>query len=411
MNQTTPPTSFLAADAVEARPAAAACPCCGSAQTRTIYRVAAVPVHSCVLLKTPEEAKAFPRRDLQIAFCEACGFLFNEIFDESAMSYAGDFEESQHFSDTFNTFARDLAREIAGRCGIEGKHVLEIGCGKGEFLRELCRVGGATGLGVDPGYRADPGRGGDEQVSFIVDYYRPERDVGGDVVLCRHTLEHIGPTRDFVRAIRAGVEGRPDAQIVFETPDVKRVLREGAFWDMYYEHCSYFSPGTHARLFRAQGFDVYELTLQYGGQYIVQYARPAEGPTERRLELEDDLEAMRKLARDYPARVAAAQDYWRNLVLAAAAQGKRVALWGGGSKGVSFLTTLGLGEEVSTVVDVNPFKQGRHMPGTGHRVIAPSELAAAPPDLVIVMNPIYVAEIRASLEAMGLRPAIEAVGA
>ncbi|WP_395665755.1 class I SAM-dependent methyltransferase [Methylocella sp.] len=411
MNQTTPPTSLLAATAVETDATASACPCCGSTRTQTIYRVAGVPVHSCVLLGSEDEAKAFPRRDLQIAFCDACGFLFNEIFDASAMSYAGDFEESQHFSDTFNAFARGLAGEIAQRCDVRGKEVLEIGCGKGEFLRELCRVGGATGVGVDPGYRADPGRGGDESVRFVVDYYRPERDFGGDVVLCRHTLEHIGPTREFVQAIRAGCEGRPDAEVVFETPDVRRVLEEGAFWDMYYEHCSYFSAGTHARLFRALGFDVHALAVEYGGQYIVQYARPAAGPTAPRLPLEDDLEAMRALARDYPARVAAVQDYWRNLVLSAVAGGRRVALWGGGSKAVSFLTTLGLADEISAVVDVNPYKQGRFMPGAGRRVGAPSELASNPPDVVIVMNPIYVPEITAALEAMGLRPSVVAVGA
>ncbi|TIL48222.1 MAG: methyltransferase, partial [Mesorhizobium sp.] len=63
------------------------------------------------------------------------------------MGYSTNFEESQHFSSTFNSFAKGLAREIAQKCAIAGKHVLEIGCGKGEFLRELCISGGATGLG------------------------------------------------------------------------------------------------------------------------------------------------------------------------------------------------------------------------------------------------------------------------
>ena len=58
------------------------------------------------------------------------------------------------------------------------------------------------------------------------------------------------------------------------------------------------------------------------------------------------------------------------------AAGKRVAIWGGGSKGVSFCTTDGLGPMLSHVVDINPYKQGKYLPGAGLRVSAPEDLAA-----------------------------------
>ena len=134
------------------------CPCCGAVTTHIIYRADGIPVHSCVLLDTPEAAREFPRRNLELAFCGKCGFIFNRIFDEEVMGYSTNFEEFQHFSGTFNAFARQIAEETARKCSVSGKHVLEIGCGKGEFLRELCDVGGASGLGIDPGYRVDPGR-------------------------------------------------------------------------------------------------------------------------------------------------------------------------------------------------------------------------------------------------------------
>lgn len=387
------------------------CPCCGGAATRTLYKVASIPVHSCILLESRAEARAFPRRDLQLTYCTTCGFLFNAAFDESVMGYSTSFEESQHFSGTFNAFAKELASEIAQTCAVAGKHVVEIGCGKGEFLRELCRTGNARGLGIDPGYRADEGRGTEtDDVRFITDFFQPDQNLGADVVLCRHTLEHIAAVSTFIGSIRELIGERSDTWVVFETPDVKRVLGEGAFWDVYYEHCSYFSPGTHARLFRQEGFEVTDLALRYGDQYIVQYAKPASARTVSHLSLEQDLEEMHALAESYPDRVKAVQDTWRERVRSAWADGRRVMLWGGGSKGVSFLTTLGLDEEVAAVVDVNPYKQGKFMPGTGHPVIGPQALADNRPDLVVVMNPIYVGEIAANLEAMGLQPEIVAVG-
>ena len=69
----------------------------------------------------------------------------------------------------------------------------------------------------------------------------------------------------------------------FEVPDVGRVLREQAFWDIYYEHCSYFSPGSLARVFRANRFDVIELAKEYDEQYVMIVVRPVDRPTSARL--------------------------------------------------------------------------------------------------------------------------------
>jgi hypothetical protein len=78
---------------------------------------------------------------------------------------------------------------------------------------------------------------------------------------------------------------------------------------------------------------------------------------------------------------------------------------------VAFLTTLGIRDEVQHVVDINPFRQGMYMPGTGQRIVAPESLREHRPDVVIVMNPIYEAEIRQDLDRMGLAPDLLAVDA
>lgn len=387
------------------------CPCCGGTALRSIYSVRDIPIHSCVLLDTHEEALNFPRRDLDVAFCSDCGFAFNSIFDETVMGYSTNFEESQHFSGTFNSFAKELARDIARKADLKGKHVLEIGCGKGEFLLELCALEDSTGLGIDPGYREDRVAGkSSEKVDFLVDFFGPEhKELDADIVLCRHTLEHISAVSDFVADIREMIGAREDVTVFFETPDVERVLTEGAFWDIYYEHCSYFSAGTHARLFRRNGFDVTELDLVYDKQYIVQYALPAENGSNAHLLLENDLQNMKHLAAAFPERVAAVKTHWRDLITNAFAEGKHVAIWGGGSKGVSFLTTLGLTQEVRSVVDINPYKQGKFLPACGHQVIAPEALVDDPPDIVIVMNSIYVEEISKQLSELQINADIVAV--
>jgi len=387
------------------------CPSCGGSALQNIYRVRDIPIHSCVLLDTREEALQFPRRDLNLAFCSDCGFAFNSIFDDTVMGYSTNFEESQHFSSTFNSFAKELARDIARKTDLKGKHVLEIGCGKGEFLLELCALDESTGLGIDPGYREDRvAWKGSDKVDFIVDFFGPEhKELDADIVLCRHTLEHISPVSEFVADIREMIGDRKDVTVFFETPDVERVLAEGAFWDIYYEHCSYFSAGTHSRLFRRHGFEVTELDLVYDRQYIIQYALPAENGSTAHLPLENDLGDMKRSAATFSERVAAVETHWRDMISNAFAEGKHVAIWGGGSKGVSFLTTLGLANEVRSVVDINPYKQGKFLPGCGHRVIAPQALVSDPPDIVIVMNRVYVDEISKQLSELGINADVVAV--
>lgn len=382
------------------------CPACAGADLDMLYHLPAIPAQSVVLLDTEAEALDYPQGELTLTLCRGCGFVFNATFDVTLVDYAATTEESQHFSGTFNRFATDLASEIAGRQNLNGRLVLEIGCGKGDFLEELVRQTGAEALGVDPGFIPErlPGAIG-RRIRFLREYFDPAR-IGSvpDLVICRHTLEHIPEVGQFMQDVMAIT--KPDTRIMFETPDVARVLTEGAFWDIYHEHCSYFTIGSHARLFRAAGLDVTKSYLAYAGQYIIQYAEPEQGAPRPE---EEDLETILTLAKAFPTKIAETRAYWTDKVRAAHGAGRKVAIWGGGSKGVSFLTTNGFGPEIAHVIDINSHKQGKYMPGTGHVVSSPEALRDSLPDLVIVMNPVYLPEIRGALADMGLSPEVVAV--
>lgn len=385
------------------------CPACGGMRLAEIYRLDAIPVQSCVLLESRDEALRFPRREFVLVACDDCGFIFNAMFEPEMVDYASTTEESQHFSGTFNRFAQELVSDIAATAELHGRRTLEIGCGKGDFLKELVQATGTIGLGVDPGFIPQRLALGDRaDIAFRREFFDPWTiDVAPDFVICRHTLEHIDDVGRFMADVAAVTGGRGEVDVFFETPDVARVLAEGAFWDIYYEHCSYFTLGSHARLFRRAGFDVTRLYLAYDDQYIIQYARPGERGTP--LAVEHDLERVRALAAAFPARVEEVRAGWIEFIRSRHAAGRRIAIWGGGSKGVAFITTNGTENQIDHVVDVNPHKQGKYLPGAGNEIIAPEALVDEPPDTVIVMNPVYLAEIRAQLASLGLDPEVVAV--
>ena len=218
------------------------------------------------------------------------------------------------------------------------------------------------------------------RIEFIREFY-DERyvDTDADFIVCRHTLEHIAPTGAFMRMVRQTAQRRAGTGVFLEVPDVPRVLQEMAFWDLYHEHCSYFTLGSLARLFRTAGLEPTDLSLAFDDQYLLIEA--AIGETGRGvLPGEDDLEKTRELIDHFAAHHREATDAWRRRLAAYQEAGARVAIWGAGSKGVAFLTTLGLNDEVAYAVDINPHKQGMFMPGTGHPVVGPDSLHISPPD-------------------------------
>jgi hypothetical protein len=187
------------------------------------------------------------------------------------------------------------------------------------------------------------------------------------------------------------------------------VLRDGAFWDIYYEHCTYFTLGSLSRLFRATAFDVTALSKAYDGQYLLLDARPATGPTQPSLPEENDLAETAALVRDFGKRADARMSELKEAVKRWKSTGSRFAIWGSGSKCVSLISKLGEGAQPDAIVDVNPHKHGKFLAGSGYEIRSPGALTTVRPDAVVIMNSIYTEEIRADLEKRGLRPELVAL--
>ena len=377
---------------------------CGAQTVSVFYEVKDVPVHSCLLMSTRRQALEFPRGEIALGFCRECGFISNVVFEPSKLDYSSIYEDRQCFSSTFNAFAEGLAKRLIEKYSLREKDILEIGCGKGDFLALLCELGHNYGVGIDPAYTEGRTKiSVSERLTFIRDYYSEQyADYRGDFMCCRHTLEHIQNTKGFVNSVRTTIGDCLDTIAFFEVPDVTRVLREVAFWDVYYEHCSYFSLGSLARLFRLCRFEVIDLSRYFDNQYLLMEARPVNQTSDKIHESEEKVEETAKCVKYFSAHCHDKMVHWKNRLQRIHADRRRAVIWGSGSKCVSFLTTLGIKDEIEYIVDVNPYRHGKFIPGAGKKIMPPDFLKEYKPDITIVMNPIYYNEIRRMLDDMGV---------
>jgi hypothetical protein len=270
------------------------CKSCGSNQVKTFYEVKQIPVHSVLLMRTRDEAIRYPKGEIQLGFCEDCGFIYNVLHDPDQQEYSQNYEETQGFSPTFNVFHKKLANHLINKYNLHQKKIIEIGCGKGEFLNLICEIGNNQGIGFDPAYV--PSRDSAtlrDQVTFIQDFYSEKyTHYHGDFVCCKMTLEHIPNVGEFMATVRRSIGNQLDTIVFFQIPNVNYILNDQAFWDIYYEHCSYFSLGAIARLFRQSNFDVIDLSMDYDDQYLMIEAKPSNQKTMPKLPQENDLQAI-----------------------------------------------------------------------------------------------------------------------
>lgn len=382
------------------------CPNCKHADVEDFYTVKNAPVHSLVTIKDYNEAISVPRKDITLAFCNNCGFIFNSSFDTTLDYYTKGYEDQQGFSPTFVKFITGITQKFIDRYDIKGKDVVEIGCGKGDFINLISELGHNRGTGIDPAYV--PGRGKQNpDVRFIREFYSEKHgDLKADAITCRHTLEHIHATHDFMETIRKSVRDNENVVVFIEVPCVVRILKIQAFWDIFYEHCTYLSPGALARLFRMNQFEVLDMYLEYDEQYLFVEARPVKGFSEKIHPLEESVADLKNLTEEFVRKITIQLSEWRNRLNGFKKEGKKVVIWGGGSKSVGFLTQFDDIGLIDHVVDINPHMQGNYIPGIGKQYVNPEFLRDYRPDVVILMNSVYTAEVRKMLNEMGLDPEI-----
>jgi SAM-dependent methyltransferase len=363
------------------------CPLCGSTSLDHFLQRRGFPVHQNLLMRSQSEALQIERGDLNMLVCNECGFVFNNSFDLSKLAYGENYDNTQSHSPYFERYLEELVHHLIWEKQVCNSRIVEVGCGKGTFLKMLVssKEVNNVGYGFDPSF-VGPLSDGEGRLQFEQRYYGPAcTDIAADVVICRHVIEHVPSPLDLLRDVRKALINSPQARVFFETPCVEWILRNQVIWDFFYEHCSLFSTHSLTTAFELAGFTVEKVQHIFNGQYLWLEASLSNQP----LAITKKADQLPPLAKQFALSEHDLKTVWKQKIQTLSATGK-IAVWGAGAKGITFVNLMDpLGTLIECIVDLNPNKQGCYSPGTGHPIVDFQELESRGVTHVILMNPNY----------------------
>ncbi len=386
------------------------CPVCASNDNHCFFAQYDVPTQAGRLAATREMALQCELGDLTLRHCPTCSHIWNHSLDPTKLGFDEKYDISLYHSPVYRDYVKQSVERLNSRYHLHGKTVVEIGCGKGDYLRMLVGAGIGHAIGFDPtfvdGAFTEEER---EHITVFRKYYSQEvEDFRPNLVACRSVLQYMVQPGQFLASLRQSMANQLDTVAYFEVPNGAEVFREKRIWHVMYEVGCFFSAASLARLFRECGFETLDIREGLDGACLEIEAKPAVEPAIGNSETMISIADVAEQVKAFPTTYSDVIQKWGARFEMYRRTGKRVVLWAAGMRAISLLVNVPAAADiVPFVVDVNPLRQNHYLPRTGQEIIAPERLPEIRPDVVIVTNPVYATEVHSQLADLGIQSEFE----
>lgn len=351
------------------------------------------PANSFVSLENLDAMERF--YPLHAFVCSACFLVQLEAFETPAEIFS-EYPYYSSFSSSWLEAARCYADAMTERLGLgAGSLVVEIGSNDGYLLQHF-KGRSIPVLGIDPA-RNCAEAAAQLGIETLVTFFGADvaRDLmlqgkAADLIVANNVMAHVPDLNDFVAGIKTLL--KPGGVATIEVPHLQRLIDRVEYDTIYHEHFSYFSAGTARRVFAAHGLEMVDVEeLPTHGGSIRMWVMHAGAPAGERVgeilarERSAGLASLPAYGRFAEAVIASKLALWQ-FVVGAKREGKTIAGYGAAAKGNTLLNSCGIRSDVvSYVVDRNPYKQGRFLPGSHIPVHPVERLAETRPDYVLIL--------------------------
>lgn len=373
------------------------CRNCGSALEMVLLDLGSSPLSNAYLTDASlrRSEKWFP---LRVLVCQKCWLVQAEAYSLAAEIFNDEYSYFSSFSDAWMNHSQKYFEYIMGQYQLtRSSFVLEVASNDGYLLQHFVRAG-IPCLGVEPtGSTAAAARAkgvptierffGEELALEIV-----ETQGRADLWIGNNVLAHVPDPKDFLDGVRISLKDTGVA--TFEFPHLMKLIDGYQFDTIYHEHFSYLSFSATVNLMERSGLQIFrvEELPTHGGSLRVFVRVATETGTSVENSVPELLDLEQKvgiLSDDYYAgfqkEALKIKDNLLRFLLDAKASGKSVAGYGAAAKGNTLLNYGGVGPDaISFVVDRNPAKQGKYLPGSRIPIVAEARLKADKPDFIII---------------------------
>ncbi len=334
---------------------------------------------------------------LQVYVCRECMLVQLDQYVSPGHIFS-EYAYFSSYSDSWLKHSKAYVQMAIDRFGLGAKSLaVELASNDGYLLQYFVERG-ITVLGIEPAANVAKvaiERGIPTAVKFFGVRAAEEQTANGmaaDLIIGNNVLAQVPDLHDFVEGMRILL--KPYGHITMEFPHLWRLLESNQFDTIYHEHFSYFSLAVIERLFSEHGlriFDVEELPTHGGSLRIYACHRSNSEADSNRLNELRRREADLGLDRlecyiSFAERVKETKRKLLEFMIAAKRNGKQIVGYGAPGKGNTLLNYCGIRTDfLDYVVDRNPYKQGRFLPGTHIPIYHPDRIRETKPDLVLVL--------------------------
>lgn len=345
-------------------------------------------------LRRPE--KWYPLRTLT---CHNCWLVQTEDYSQADELFNAEYAYFSGYSSTWLTHCEHFIASAVARFGLGAdSHVVEVAANDG-YLLQYVKARGVPCLGIEPtASTADAARA--KGIPIVQEFFGKHlalelANMGrqADLAVANNVLAHVPDINDFVAGF--AILLKPQGVASFEFPHLMHLVAGGQFDTIYHEHFSYLSFGTVMRIFEAYGLDVFDVEElpTHGGSLRVYAQRSDTGSRMRTSRVGDlvkrEVDSGMFGVEYYAAiqlRIDRIKDDLLRFLLQAKLQGQRVAAYGAAAKGNTLLNYAGVRPDLLPyVVDRNPNKVGKFLPGSRIPIVDEAHLRHGKPDYVLLL--------------------------
>ncbi|WP_022688124.1 class I SAM-dependent methyltransferase [Sphingomonas phyllosphaerae] len=336
---------------------------------------------------------------LRVAVCSSCWLVQTEDFTDREEFFSEDYAYFSSFSTGWLDHSRRYVEAMRDRFALDsGSLVVEVAANDG-YLLQYVTAAGIRALGIEPTHStANAARAkGIEIVEEFFGVALAERLVtegrSADLTAANNVLAHVPDINDFVAGFARLL--KPAGVATFEFPHLLEMVTHGQFDTVYHEHYSYLSLTAVDRIFAANGLQVFDVDqIQTHGGSLRVYAqrldtglRTRGGVVEALLRTEVDRGvATAAFYKGFQSRVDRLKDEFVRFLLDAKRDGRKVAAYGAAAKGNTLLNFAGVRHDLLPwVVDRNPAKAGKFMPGSHIPIVDEDRIRAERPELIVIL--------------------------